>query len=106
MCCATYEARNRKRRWDKIEPVKKEPPCGKCRPGLHPDNALAVEIYNRCSDQWRFSEVTGMLTIDNSNIQVVLAAMRIDRQVRLDLLDDVKLIVGEIANLINQERDK
>ena len=102
-CRASYAARNKKTRWDKVAPVYKPPPCDKCRPALLEVNATAVTVYGRCSDQWRHSRATGQLVIDNINIDVVLTAMDIAGPARLEVLDDVKFIASEISALVIED---
>lgn len=67
---------------------------------------MAVAVYSRCNDQWRYSGETGTMTIDNGNIEVVMDAMRIDTRDRLAVFDDVKMIIGEIAGLIAGDQQK
>ncbi|GEM_PF-6970677 len=67
---------------------------------------MAVAVYSRCNDQWRYSSETGTMTIDNGNIEVVMDAMQIDIMDRLAVFDDVKTIIGEIAGLIAGEQQK
>jgi len=67
---------------------------------------LAVLVYVRCSDQWRYSEGGGAMVIDNTNIAVVMKEMAIAKETRLDVFDDVKLIIGEIADAVGRERQK
>lgn len=112
ICQAAYAARSRPRPWDRkrqkgLKPpvVKKDPPCATCRPELDPANTLAVMVYSRCSDQWRGGE-SGFLTVDNMNVEVAMDAAGVSSRHRTAVFDDVKTIIGTIAGLIQNERQK
>lgn len=106
MCRATYAVHNTKTPWDKETPVQKDPPCGKCRPELHPDNSLVLALYQRCSDQWQSSLSGGGHHIANSDIKAAMEIMDVPEHERLLLLDDLKVLASEIAEIIEAEQEK
>lgn len=70
-----------------------------------PENWVAVEIFQRCSRQWRFSGMGGPVGLDVTAITSVLTLYQLPPAEQLERLDQVQLIERGALSVMNQPRN-
>ncbi|WP_237673578.1 DUF1799 domain-containing protein [Vreelandella profundi] len=70
-----------------------------------PENWQAVETFQRCSRQWRFSGMGGPVGLDVQAVISVLSLYRLPPAEQLERLDQVQLIERGALSVMNQPRN-
>lgn len=81
------------------------PPCETCKPSLHPENALAIEVFSRCGDEWITAGESGMrIAISGPSIESSMNVTGISKpRDRQTIFDQIKLISRAVAKAMNEE---
>lgn len=86
-------------RWDtpaEREKKKNGPPCATCRPSVHPDNATAHAMYQRCSGQLIYAPMGGAVDINILAVKCVMDLKRITERDQDEILEQVQALAGVI----------
>lgn len=88
--------------WDKPEVAAKKaggPPCGDCRPPLHPDNAVAHDIYLRTCNQLIVAPMGGALDINILAVKAMMDLDGLDNETQRETMAQVqalaRVVIGE-----------
>jgi hypothetical protein len=105
----TYRAQNTKLPFEKGEVIQLLPPCETCKPeDLHPDNFTAMEVLDRCGDEWITAGMEGIqIAISGPSIETAMNISGIfDQMERTRIFDQVKMASRKIAIELIKERNK
>lgn len=69
-----------------------------------PENWEAVQTFLRCSRQWRYAGMGGVVGLDLTAITSVLSLYELPPAQQLEHLDQVQLIERGALSVINQSR--
>lgn len=93
-------------RWNPA-PVKKDPPCGTCRPLIHRWNVDAVSMYARCAGQWNYNPVSGnAVSLKTTEIEAEMRIVGIKKKHRAQLVDDVRALAAFVVQCWDRERER
>lgn len=71
-CRDTHKRASTPTRW-RPNPEKQHPPCGTCRPEIHPYNRDAFELYSLASRTWQLHPVNGeAMWLVESELEVIM----------------------------------
>ncbi|SJN09861.1 hypothetical protein CZ787_02415 [Halomonas citrativorans] len=70
-----------------------------------PENWDAVQIFLRCSRQWRFAGMGGPTGLDVQAVISVISLYRLPPEQQLERLDQVQLIERGALSVMNEPRN-
>lgn len=108
-CQRAYEAANTPLPGERELPKKKEPPCETCKPAeLMPENFAAMQIYDRCGDEWiRAGEEGAIMALPSQSIEAAMNLSGIfDQAERQRVYDQVKMLSRAVVVESAKEREK
>lgn len=106
--CDTCQAVYAPSRWDTdADRARKKdgPPCGTCRPDVLPTNALAVDVYRRCSGQMVMS-MAGPVDINLLAVKCVMEWMRVPPAEQWHLFEQVQLLAQSVIQAGREKQDR
>lgn len=104
---ATYRAASTRLPGEKGDIQLVAPPCDTCRPEpLLPCNQAAMDVFDRCGDDWIFSGNT-RVTIPAPSIETAMNIVGIsDHRDRVVIFDRVKMIGRVLAGKMAEEAER